>query len=991
MCRLLRSTIWMALILLLWVGGPVLSHALTPEEERATFRLADDALVVELAAAEPETLSPVAMAFDADGGLFVAEMLDYPNASTLGRVRLLQDRDGDGRYETASIYADNLPFPNGVLPWNGGVLITAAPDIWFCKDTDSDGRADERRVLFTGFGLGNQQLRVNGLTWGLDNWVYGANGRSEGEIRKPEDSASKAVSIRSHDFRFRPDTGDFEAIAGRAQFGMTRDDWGNRFTSWNTLPIRHEVLPERYLNRNLHLITPELLKDILEPGDTGRVFPLAPPPLTFNNESVRNFNALAGLTVYRGDALGQTYRGNAFVGESLLNLIHRRVLDPEGVTFVARRGERDKEFLASTDPWFHPVNFATGPDGALYVADFYRRFVEHPDWVRGPARNTTAWQDGAEHGRIWRIRRRESTPAKRAVNLGRASTMELVRALEAENGWWRDTAQRLLVERRDRSVVESLEALARTSPAPLARLHALHTLEGLEALTPVVLLSAVQDPHPGMREHAVRLSEPFLGPKPSSSKGPSAGADALMDGLRRVVLALAADSDSRVRLQVALSAGACDGEEKLAALSRMTQRNHGSRWHTLAILSSVGSEPWQYLRRVVEEETTWLDGPSNDQKTFLDEAARLVGANHSEADLAACLTVLSQPVPASGVPGRLAILTGLAEGMARSPRSLRVMIDHPPDTVAHSIDALRSLVGLAAERAASSKENLGDRLAAISILGRVTPPWSGQALLGLLQPGQPDKIQGAAARALAQLNDVTLASALFADWSQRAAATRRQVLSVAGHSTAMTTALGDALDHGSVSPVELEPSVRQAMLKTADQQLRQRLEKRFASAASKDREEVLRRFQTALSMEGDRRRGALIFARTCLLCHTVEGRGQHVGPDLSGIASRPKEALLADILDPSRQVSPDFINYTLVATDGQVATGFILTETAASVTLRRAGGIDDTLLRSQIVELRAEGTSLMPEGLEQGLAPEDMADLLAFLQKPEGTLLPESR
>ncbi len=205
------------------------SKPLTPQQAMASFRLADDALRIELVAAEPEVASPVAIAFDADGRIFVAEMLDYPTAQTSGRIRLLEDGDGDGRYETSSVFADKLPFPNGVLPWRGGVLVTAAPDIWYLSDTNGDGRADERRVLFTGFGVGNPQLRVNGLMWGLDNWVYGANGRSEGEIRRPDDSPGKTISIRGHDFRFRPDTGAFEAVAGRSQFGLARDDWGNRF------------------------------------------------------------------------------------------------------------------------------------------------------------------------------------------------------------------------------------------------------------------------------------------------------------------------------------------------------------------------------------------------------------------------------------------------------------------------------------------------------------------------------------------------------------------------------------------------------------------------------------------------------------------------------------------------------------------------------------------------------------------------------------------
>lgn len=962
---------------------------LTPSQEQATFRFADEALTIGLIAAEPEVLSPVAIAFDADRRLFVAEMLDYPNAQTWGQIRLLEDRDGDGRYERATVFADKLPFPNGVLPWRGGVLVTAAPDIWYLSDTNGDGRADDRRVLFTGFGLGNQQLRVNGLTWGLDNWIYGANGRSEGEIRRPEDSPGKAISIRGHDFRFRPDTGEFEAIAGRSQFGLARDDWGNRFLSWNTIPIRHEVLPERYLNRNPHLAATELIADIMEPGDTGRVFPLAPPPLTFNDESVKNFNALAGLTIYRGGALGEEYRGNAFVGESLLNLVHRRALEPNGITFVARRQEREKEFLASSDPWFHPVNFAPGPDGALYIVDFYRKFVEHPDWVRGAARSEVPWRTGAEHGRIWRVWNSRAPVSNRRISLSRASADELVEHLRNDNGWWRDAAQRLLVERQERAAIPALEKLAREASSPLSRLHALYTLDGLRALTPDAVLTALQDSQPGIREHAVRLSERFLtGPNEVSPRH-------LEDKVKQntevvsAVLSLADDTNSRVRFQVALSAGEISGDARLEALTQIARRDFADRWHALAVLSSVGPKAWPFLKKLLEHEPGWLNAPTSGQSRFLDQAARLVGASQSETELNECLTRLTQPPTAKSASGHLAMLAGLADGLARTPRSLRELVSHPPASLKNQIEALSMLVDAAARRATSSQEKIPDRMDAIRILARSTPESSGKALLELLQPQHPADLQSAAARGLAELDDEALAKTTFARWSQYTAATRWRVLAAAPRSTAMTATLADLLERGNLSPVELEASVRQSLLKTPNGSLMRRFQELLTTAVAPDRQEVLARFQPALKMEGDRPRGAVVFAKTCSVCHIVEGRGRHVGPDLSGIASRPKEALLADILDPSRQVSPDFINYSLTTIDGKLLTGFIASETAASVTLRRAGEPDDTVLRSQIKELRAEGKSLMPEGLEQGLTAQDIADLLSFLQKPEGRLLPE--
>jgi putative heme-binding domain-containing protein len=736
------------------------------------------------------------------------------------------------------------------------------------------------------------------------------------------------------------------------------------------------VLPERYLNRNPHLAVTESLADIIEPGDTGRVFPLAPPPLTFNDESVKNFNALAGLTIYRGSALGKEYRGNAFAGESLLNLVHRRVLESNGVTFVARRGEQEKEFLASTDPWFHPVNFATGPDGALYVVDFYRRFVEHPDFVHGKARNEVPWREGAGHGRIWRVRDSKSQISNRKVALSRATWSELVEHLGDDNGWWRDTAQRLLVERQERAAIPALEKLARAAVSPLARLHALHTLQGLHAMRPEILLIALKDSHPGVREHAVQLSEPLL-------KDEQAGP------LRAAIVARAEDSDVRVRFQAGLSLGELNGDAKLDALSTIARRDFASRWHQLAVLSSTGPKAWPLLKKLSEEEPGWLDSPTSEQAKFLDQLARLIGAEHSEADLGECLTMLTKLPAGPTASGRLAVLAGLADGLARTPEPLRKLISNPPESLDSHIRSLATLVDIAITRAISTREKLSDRLDAIRILARVTPELSGKALLDLLQPPQPGEVQSAAARGLADLDSPALAKTIFGHWSQYAAATRRRVLAAVPRSTALTVTLADALEGSEVAAVELDASVRQTLLKTSNDQLKQRFQRLLTNAIAPDRQEVVSRFQPSLKLEGNCERGAAIFVKTCLVCHTVQGQGRHVGPDLSGIGGRPKEALLVDILDPSRQVSPDFINYTLTTTDGKLLTGFILSETAASVTLRRAGEADDTVLRSQIKDLRADGKSLMPEGLEQGLTPKDMADLLAFLQKPEGRLLSE--
>ena len=327
----------------------------------AALRLADPALTVELVASEPAVASPVAAAWDEQGRLYVVEMTDYPVAPDGGRVKRLEDRDGDGRYEHVTVFADKLHWPTGVLPWNGGVLVTAAPDLLFFKDTDGDGRANVRMAVLTGFAKGNQQLRVNSPTWGLDNAVYLANGRSGGAVRRPADPPGKAVPIPRNDLRIDPATGSFAPVAGFSQFGLARDDWGDRFPSWNTVPIRHVVLEPCDPAPD-----PRTVADILDLADGGRVYSLAPVQRRFNAETVAFFNASCGPAIYRGESLGDAYRGHAFVCEPLASVVLHRRLDPLGPTYVARRVEREKtsEFLASTHPWFRPVNLATGPDGA---------------------------------------------------------------------------------------------------------------------------------------------------------------------------------------------------------------------------------------------------------------------------------------------------------------------------------------------------------------------------------------------------------------------------------------------------------------------------------------------------------------------------------------------------------------------------------------------------------------------------------------------------
>ncbi len=371
---------------------------------------------VELVAAEPLVMSPCAMAFDERGRLFVAENRGYPNTANppQGDIALLEDTDGDGRMDKRTVFADALTFPNGVMPWRGGIIVTCAPDVLFFKDTDGDGKADERKVLLTGFATsGSTQLRVNCPTLGPDGWIYFAAGLSGGDITSPEHPERPALKMTA-DLRWNPQTGDIENADGRSQYGMSFDDFGRRFICMNRVPVQHVVLSSKMLARNPHLAFSETVQDCNERsvktglrggGDGVRLFPIS-ANLTTADSHAGSFSAACAITIWRGGALPEKYRGCAFSCDPTGNLVHVDRLLPRGATFAAEPmfEKEQREFLASRDDWHRPVFLASGPDGALYICDMYRKTIEHPDYLPEEIRKRTDFESGKEMGRIWRVR-----------------------------------------------------------------------------------------------------------------------------------------------------------------------------------------------------------------------------------------------------------------------------------------------------------------------------------------------------------------------------------------------------------------------------------------------------------------------------------------------------------------------------------------------------------------------------------------------------------
>jgi putative membrane-bound dehydrogenase-like protein len=938
---------------------------LPPVQSRLEIQFADPDLVIELVAAEPVINSPVAMTWDEAGRMYVVEMSDYPTAETGGRIRQLAHRDADGVFETATSFADGLKFPTGALPWNGGLLVTCAPDILFFKDTDGDGQADVRTVILTGFAEGNQQLRVNGLLWGLDNWVYGANGRSGGAVRRPGDPPEKAVPIPRHDFRFHPETGEFAALAGCSQFGLTRDDFNHRFLSWNTVPFRHVVIEQSELNRNPFLTVGESVAVITDPADTGRVYPISSPPVTFNRERTDYFNASCGVTLLRGAGLGPSYEGNVFVAEPLTNLVHRKVLKPQGASYVARRGEQEREFLASRDSWFHPVNLATGPDGCLYIADFYREWVEHPQFVPESLRKSVNFRTGNEHGRIWRVRRRDfiSLPATVPEKL---TVPELVAALGSSSAWTRDTAQRLLVERQDRSVVPALEKLAADGASAISRIHSLWTLSGLSALTSRLVAGALSDPEADVREQGIILARQ----------------SGLRDNqLLTQIFGLAGDPAPRVRFQVALAAGDFDGPEAISALANLTKQGADDEWQRLAVLSGIGNSAWPFLQTLVRERGTILSAPNAGEQSLLGETASLIGLRQRETEIAGLVELISQIDPRNGI-GAMALLAGLGDGLARRHQPLYRFLAAPPAALERSVPQIERFITVAQMRAATRGASESQRLLGLRLILLARPAAASSLIESMLVEQESPPIQTAAARAVAEVGDMDLARRLLERWQSFRINIRRELIAALVRNAVLAAPLVAALEEGTIAATELDLSAREALRRIPDKDLQARAAKILNSKQDTDRDAVVKKYQSALELPGDATNGAALFARHCLTCHQFQGKGSRVGPELSGIASRPKAALLEDILNPGKDVSPDFVNFVVVTKQGQLFTGLVVADTPTLVRLRGQQGAEQTILRTDIEELRPNRQTLMPEGFEQALTPLDVAHLLEFLRRP---------
>jgi len=940
---------------------------------------------MQLVAREPLVHDPIAAAFDENGNLYVGEMRDYPfkpapGGKPIGSVRLLKDIDSDGTFDESHVFADELLWVGGVAPWKGGLFVAAPPDIWYMKDTDGDNRADLRRRVFTGFGTGNQQAMLNNLNWGLDHRIYGSTAGNGGEIRYADGPRAEhePMSVSGRDFRFDPVSGLFEAITGTVQFGNTFDDWGNRFLCSESRPLLTTVLPQHYLARNPYLPVPYALRNLTDgPVPVFRISPLERWRMIRSSRRIAAgarspnaagashhvIDAAAGVTIYRGGAYPEHMYGDVFIGGAQNNLIHRRNLSADGVSFTSSRADEGTEFVRSSDNWFRPVNFVNAPDGTLYVLDMSREVLESihvPDDVMKYLDLTS----GRSHGRIYRL-----APADFVYpgppQLGTASTVELVSALESPHGWWRDTAHRLLYERQDKSAEEPLRRLLAESSSPQARLHALWSLKGLEALTDDDVLLALGDAHPALREHAMRLAEPRL----DESKP-------ILDE----VIARADEDDARLRFQAAFSLGESNDSRAARALAGLAKSSAEDQWLRTAVLSSSVEQADRMLIELLSDAAFVATSAG---VAMIEQFGQVIGARNQPEEIGRVLGALAQR-RATNEQGRLSrrIVLAIGSGMKRYGGRFDTGQIDDQDTAAF----LNNIFEEARQTAANNSADVNQRTQAIKLLSCTQFEASRDTFAESLDVQQPDAVRIKATRALSNYADAEVSALLLGYWQTYSPKVRSEVIEALLARPDRTREYLQAAKRGEASVINVPPTRRSLLLKHNDEVIRTLATELF-NKTENSRAEVIADYQAALSLKTETARGEKVFRRDCMTCHKIGSIGHAIGPDLTSAASRDAQALLAHVLAPNRYLLPNYETYVLVDTNGRTFTGMITAQTATSITLTREENKADTILRANIEEIASTGRSLMPEGFEKKLTKQDMADLIAYLQvsrKPTG-------
>ena len=957
-------------------NGPV-----RPEKAAQKIALHPD-FEARLVAAEPDVIKPIKIDWDPQGRLWAALTPQYPNkAKTWGarpRDSIVYFEPRAGGKLQRTVFYDQLDLVTSFVFHRDGVIVTQAPDILWIRDTDGDGTADKVEVLFTGFGFGDTHAVASSLRWGMDGWIYGTQGYSGGSSRNVTDAKGRNFGhIGNGVFRFRPDGSAIEMVCsyGSNTWGLDFTWDGELFFSMaNGSHLRHVVLPDTVLAR-ARVAKLEGWKDVTDHRDANPLIRQRLNPYA-QIDFVGGFTAAAGCTLYDGGAWPDEHRGSHFVTECTLNIVHEDRMRPEGVTFHASKA-RPEEFAAGTDLWFRPIDTQVGPDGALYLVDFYNLAVVHND-TRGPKHgpfNAAVRPDrDHEHGRIWRVQHRQ---AKALPAADFRSVPGLVRALEHPNAWARLTALRLLCERAD-GAAELLEALKTTSN-PAAGVLCLWALSRKGSLLPADLAASVRHPEAGVRKAAARIAGLL-------------GADEPL----KTVAATLDDSDPRVRLEkiVALGSGT-PARESVAALLKSSSSLQDP-WSRAALAAALNSSPVEALAAAADV----------GDRTLAGELAAGIGARR-DAELAAQGVMRVSAWPPSTNPLKRTVLVSLARSLgpdvtpaprpelARALQALLGSGDAGVEAAAFFFAARWGGDGAALERVGAAmlgtlpdaRRPMEDRLQDLAAL-LASAGLRARALEEagkLLDPRTPVDLQTGAVEALGAVNDPAVVPLLVGGFPKGTGPVREAIVAQVFKRPEWTLLLLREIAEGRLRPGDLGPNAIFRLRNHPDKAVASKAAQTLGSllgTQGKAKDAVIASMLPVVAKPGNLARGKVLLAENCLKCHSHRGEGKGLAPDLTGMGLHGKAELLVHIVDPNRQVEPNYVSFNVRTRAGEVFNGIVARETKETISLRNADG-DREIHRADIDVMVSSGLSLMPEGLES-LGGEALRDILGYLASDAG-------
>jgi len=947
-----------------------------------SFSIADG-YSLTLVASEPLVKDPVDLQFDENNLAYVLEMPGYPNGDTKSRVVCLFDDNEDGIFDRSGLYAENLELASSIMPYKAGLLVAAPPYLLYIKDIDGDYEADLRDTLMSGFADGNLQHNFNGLTYGIDNWIYAANGGNNGSPYWWKDSTS-ITELRRNDIRFDPNSKQIQRI-GRSSggFEVSFDEWGHLYQTHNLHHISQLVFPSYYYQDNV-LAVLHTLENISDHEENGlaRIYPIGEQESRVNHpEQAGYFSGACGITYYGGGSLGTEMNQTAWVADVVLNLIHVDKLSVEGARMKSSRVFEKRDFIASADRSFRPVNMTVGPDGAMYIVDMYREVIEHPEWIPDEIEASLDLTNGSDKGRIYRVSTRKQYQPFETLNY--RENESLVDGLNSKNQWLRMTAHRLLTENPRTDIPKEQLIELFEDGSNMGKVHSLWVQEHTGILDENILIQALQSNSAGLQENALVISESYL----SNHK------------IAETAIGLLTDDNQRVRMQAALTISTIGAdsakmyERKIMRALLQASTLEMDQWNIAAITLAAKEFKLELFNQILRNKA------NSDQQELLESIAINIGGNANNSEMA-LMAIQNNSVDES-------LAQKIIKGLERQSKNVKNNIrleaiissieKDAGDDLVTCLSSYRKTLGLkpssrflSLSRKALTNINqsnsIEDKLSKMKMLALLDYSEKSNVLFELLSTKEASSVQQESLYQLANAKDEEVGYRLVKSWADLGPQARRQASDILLYNEMHHDALLSGLEDDMINIGEMNFDLerrRTLLWWTDNDNTRSRAKALFSDTGVFNRKDVIDKMKDALALSGSADQGNELFISQCGQCHLYGTVGVDVGPVLTESNRKSKESLLYDILDPNAACETKYINHKLETIEGELHIGIVDVETDSDITIKKMGGTLITVNKNEIKSLTSLGSSMMPEGLEANLDHQQMADLLSYLLQAE--------